>query len=240
MGSEFLSKIPDQDQAIVAKYIKDWDSGVTRRFQQIHEQYKPYKDLGPVEEVMSAMQINSALMADPIAFYNDLKNTIDELRAEGYLDVEIEEELGIDLGTGENPQQQQFQQPQADPRDAKIAQLEEMLNGMNGKFEEFTQSQQQQQQMQELDNMMKALHNEHGNFDDEYFLVQLQNGYSPEQAIEKWNNLVAGVSSQPRRTPPPLLGGNGNIPSGQVDPSKLSAEDRIKFMVGQLNAAQGN
>lgn len=187
------------------------------------------------------MQVNSALMADPIAFHNTLQETINELRAEGFLDVEIDDALGTNLAE-EGDQQEYYdgsqQQDQNDPY-AKIAQLEQMITKLSSDFQGNQQAQQDAQDMKQLDDLMQNLHTEHGAFDDEFFLVQLQKGMTPEQAIEKWNNLVDGaVNSQTRRTPPILMGGAGNVPGGQVDPSKLSAEDRIKFMTAQLTAAQ--
>src|SRR3954470_14938959 len=41
-----LKDVPDEHKEILQPYLTKWDSGVQRRFQDLHNQYKPYTDLG--------------------------------------------------------------------------------------------------------------------------------------------------------------------------------------------------
>ena len=82
-----LNKIPEQDRNIVAKYIKDWDGNVTKKFQEIHENYKPYKEFGSVEDLKTAMEIISQMNNDPIGFINLMQEAL--------------KESGFDMGTEE-------------------------------------------------------------------------------------------------------------------------------------------
>ena len=34
ISSDFLKNVPDSDRAVVSRYIKDWDAGVTKRFRK--------------------------------------------------------------------------------------------------------------------------------------------------------------------------------------------------------------
>ena len=51
LASPFLNKIPASDRTVVGRYIKDWDAGVTKKFQDYSSRIKPYEALGAVEEL---------------------------------------------------------------------------------------------------------------------------------------------------------------------------------------------
>lgn len=122
----------------------------------------------------------------------------------------------------------------------KISDLETVVKTLSEGFEQNKKSAEEAQQMQQLDNMMKELHTKHGEFDDEYLLLQLQKGLTPDQAIEQWNKFTEGiVNSRPKKQPPVIFSGAGQTQSGQVDPSKLSGQDRIKYIAGMLEASRG-
>src|SRR5215471_8064679 len=138
LGNPFLSKIPVGDREIVAKYIKDWDRGVTQRFQQIHQQYQPYKDLGAsVEDLQGAWALQQMINEDPNRVYELLGQII-----------------GNDGG-----QQQQQQQPQVSPEFEdlpapfveKFTRMEQILENLAGRFLESEQAQSEAAEDQALD-----------------------------------------------------------------------------------------
>jgi hypothetical protein len=226
LGEGFLRAIPEQDRNIVQKYIKDWDGNVTRKFQSIHEQYQPYKELGDYEELRQAMALNQYLQNNPVDFYNHLQETLDEMREQGLIVTEEQEEQFI-------PQTESVQQPD------RVAELEEQMQAFLEWQQEQVNSAEEAEQMQELDNLMDQMHTVHGDFDDDWVLLQLSRGATPEQAIEGWNSLLQSKvgSFQTRKPIPNVMGGNGAVSGSQADFGKMSRDERIAFITQSIQAA---
>ena len=233
-SNDFLNGIPEQDREIVGKYVSQWDKGVQERFNTINTQWAPYKDLGDIEDLKRAIQVSQAINDDPIAFYNEFTKILDQLKQEGLLDMED----NVIPNTGVPSVAPTQTGVDSNPYEAKIAELEASLAKMNENFTNSQKAAQDKEEMQRLDNLMKDLHTKHGAFDDDYFLLQLQRGKSPEEAIKAWQDTIENaVSSRNRPNPPKIPMGGGNVPSGQVDPSKMSEADRIKYLTSLLQQA---
>ena len=80
----FLNNIPEQDRAIVGRYARDWDGAVTKQFQKIHEQYKPYKELGELEELRMAREFVNRFETMPLEVYQIFKNGLAEQYGEDF------------------------------------------------------------------------------------------------------------------------------------------------------------
>ena len=46
LSSPFLNEVAPDHRSIVAPYIKKWDAGVTKKFQEYSSKLKPYESLG--------------------------------------------------------------------------------------------------------------------------------------------------------------------------------------------------
>jgi hypothetical protein len=226
-SSPFLANIPDTDRPIVEKYIKDWDGQVTKKFQSIHDEYKPWKELGvdpdSVKQLVSFVEWIESEPEEVIKFIT-----------ESYLDMDPS---GNNQPVGTTPPDLEF-----GDLDPKVAEYIKGLQGELGEVKSFineTKSQQEErQQIELLDNTLKEMHTKHGEFDDDYILAQLANGHSPDKAIEKYNELIQKVSSPARKPPPPVLTG-GSVPSGQVDLASLkNRTSRVDLVSKILEAGQ--
>lgn len=125
-----------------------------------------------------------------------------------------------------------------DSRDTKIAQLEEMIGNLHGELTSFKDSQTESQQLEQLDKLLSDMHSEHGEFPDEYVLLQLEKGLSPEDAVKAWNKEIEKFSS-PKKPAPVLLSSNGAVKQpDQVDVSKLSTADRKAYVLSIMTANQ--
>ena len=80
LSSDFLANVPESDRAVVSRYIKDWDSGVTKKFQEIHGQYEPYKQLGDVDKLRQAVEVYDLLDNSPEIIYETLKQHFSEIQ----------------------------------------------------------------------------------------------------------------------------------------------------------------
>ncbi len=224
IASPFLKNIPDQDKAIVAKYIKGWDSGVTKKIQGIHDKYKPWEELGDIDVVKRSLEIVTLLQKNPKDFHKNLTAYIAQLEGnEMPNEFEDTEEVGEEYD---------------DPRDAQIAQLTKHVEELTGAFTSDVQSRKEQQEIAALDRELENLHTKHGDFDEDWVLVQVTRGTPIEDAIKMFNDKYGQRVSSQKNTPPKILSGAGNRDSGgQADPSKMSAEDRKKYVASVLEAA---
>lgn len=218
--------VEESDREVVGKYINTWDADVTKRIQSIHDEYKPWNDLGvSIEEAATGVGILQRL-------FNDPEGTLKELQ-------EIINEMNGDNGNTQPVGGSQTSLPEfeglSDAGKAYIQGLEQQLNEVKSFVSEQKTTQQQQAEMQEIDNLMRDLHTEHGEFDDEYVLSQLANGFTPQQAMEKWSKFVEKHSSSQHKPAPRNLSG-GSVPS-QVDASKIKPGKDTKDYVAQILAA---
>lgn len=221
-----LNQIPEEDRGVVSRYISTWDGNVTKQFQKIHEQYKPYKELGPVDDLRDAFEFIQLLNEDPLRFYNSVTAA---LREHGMLGNDDDYDQGNGYPEFDGLPDQFVKQFQT---------MEQRLAQFESQFGEFQQSLTQKEQIAQVDNLLKTLHNEHGDFDEEYILSKLANGYSPEDAINSWNKLVEKYQ-QPKKSAPNLIPGAGAVPSGQVDLSKMPHDEKLKYLANRIAQANG-
>lgn len=218
-----LNQIPVEDRPIVQKYIRDWDKGVTQHLQKVAEQYEPYKELGDIEDIQYARYYASMMQNDPAQLIRELTAAMKEAGMSTDNLLTQEENDDDQNSQGEVPKQ--YLQ--------KVGELEKMLGTVYEQQQQFQQSQLEQQQLAQLDKLMSDMHSQHGDFDDDWFLLQLEKGKSPDQAIEAYKERFG---SPTRKPPPAILSGNGAVRQDQVDPSKLSEKDRKAYALQILQA----
>jgi hypothetical protein len=223
-----LSSIPETDRPVVAKYIKDWDGNVTRKFQEIHQTYRPYLELGDIEDIQYAKYYTSMMQNDPAQFIRELTAAMKEAGMSTD-DLFVNDEQY----EGHVPQQQ----PEVIPREvqSRLDHYEQLLGNVYQQQQSFQQQQIEAQQMAQLDRLMDDMHRVHGDFDDDWFLLQLEKGATPDQAINAYKDRFG---SPERKPAPRLLSGNGAVRQDQVDPSKLSDTDRKAYALAILQANQ--
>lgn len=225
----FLKDIPEADRNVIAPYISKWDAGVTKKFQEIHESYKPYKELGlDTEGLQQAVTLYRAFNDEPEKVYQVLQEFLK-------MNEELEE------GT---PQVEQTPTPLPEfegvpaPFVEKFTQMEQALAQMNEFFQNEQQTRQQAAQEKELDTLLSAMHTKHGDFDEDYVVAKLAAGLTPDQALESYKSLTEKLTAPKTSRPAPsLLGGAGGVPTGQVDPSKMSEAETRDFVAKMIAAA---
>ena len=236
--ANYLAELPETVRPLAEQAFKKWDADVTRRFQELHSQYDPYKPIieaGDPDSIQGALQVAQVLEADPARFLTAFAEAYPEL---------VQQALG---------QQQQQQAPQGqqtseqglgdlDPNDPlvqRISQLETMLNQAVQGFTGVTEQQQQKEQQEFLDKTLADLHTKHGDFDDVYVLSQMAyRGLDPEKAVTEFqNNIVAKYGQQQTQQQQQVQNGNGQqapavlppgggLPSEPVDVNQLAGDDK--------------
>jgi len=153
-----------------------------------------------------------------------LQEVIEELREQGLIEMpeEVEEFVPDETPGGD------------DRLDRMEQQMQEFLNWQQQQADDAEEA----AQIQELDKVIAQLHNEHGDFDDDWVLVQIAREVDPEQAVKNWNALIESkVSSHrtPKPSIPKVLRGSGTTPGGPAAEHKpRTAQDRVAYMTQML------
>jgi hypothetical protein len=236
--TDYLKGIPDQDRAIVEKYVKPWDANVTKKFQSIHDSYKdykPFKEQGiSSADLDKAYRLFSGLRADPVAAYKYIQQELinrfgPDFDKDGKVPEEVEQEVEEEFDLTQLPEQYQ--------------RMFENMQSEIGEFKTWREQQEQAKQDEEenkqIDSIIDTMHNLYGEFDDRWILLQLADGAMPEQAIASWKQFTEGIigSQSSRPAPPRIPGGQGGIPNDQVDVTKLDGPDRRKLIADILERA---
>jgi len=241
LASPFLSKIPPQDRPIVGRYIKDWDAGVTKKFQEYSGKLKPYEALGPYKELEQQVNFVKAFRSDPEMVFRLMWEGMNEQYGESF-ETELARILQLEEAMSNYEQQQpngneQFEVNEG-PSEEEIFQqnVVQELEELRAWRDQFTESQQDAAEQAQLDNVLQQLHTLHGEFDDDFILLQLSQHGDTQKAIEAWNSMLGQYSSRngTSRQAPKIMGGQGGVPSGQVDTKQLRDKDRRQMVANML------
>jgi hypothetical protein len=141
-----------------------------------------------------------------------------------------------------NPAQQQpgnvspeFQQLQA-----QFAEQQKMMEQMAQILVQKGEQEQQAQQDRELDELMNGLKARYGEFDEQFVLMQIAQGKSPDDAIKAFAETVGkfGGSFGTPKLPgsPPALQG-GIVPSGSKSVTEMDSKETQNLVAGIMKAA---
>lgn len=189
IGGDFLKGVPDEHKSILEPYVKKWDAGVTRRFQDLHNQYKPYQDLGlDVEELSQAAQVYQMLQDDDQAkiIYNALHE-------------QFGQEVADQFAQEQNQQQQNGSNSlQGLPPEfvQRIDQQQQMLESLAQIILNQQSQSAEAQEDAELDNYLNLLKEEFGDYDEDYVLAKMDAGMSGEDAVKQYQAMVQTVLNQ--------------------------------------------
>lgn len=238
LADGFLKDVDPNDRPYVERYVKDWDGRVTRKFQSIHEQYAPYKDLGDAEELRNIQYLASRFDTDPIGTLNTI--------------VETYQRMGIDMsgfaynGGNGSEEEEEYEEPSSEasttwaPSQEEWDQMKQFMLGLGSSVLEDRKATQAEKDKKEFDGYLRELHDEHGDFDDEWVTNQIARNVDPVEAVKAFNQMIESrVNSRTNKLAPNIFGGGGT--PGQVkdvDVSKLSKEDRRAYIAAQI--ARGN
>lgn len=237
LAAAFLKEVPDAQKSVLEPFLKKWDSGVTKKFQEIHTQYQPFKELGADPETLGqAMHLFKTLDENPQVIYDILKK---ELEGQATTPGQV---------TTNAPVTQQTDDVELPP--ALVSRLEQMEQVLTKLAEITISGQQQSKQSQEeaaLDQYLEELKQSHGDFNVDFVLTQIAKGMEGPDAVAAWNQAVQQHAStlkggeQQQTITTPILGGGGGVPANEGDVTKMEAKD-VKSLVSDIlakTAAEG-
>jgi hypothetical protein len=76
-SSPFLTQVPDNVRPLIEPYVRQWDAGVTQRFQQLQGQLQQYQQFGDAEDLATAAQLYDMLASNPMELLQLLHQGLD-------------------------------------------------------------------------------------------------------------------------------------------------------------------
>lgn len=243
--TDFLSGFPTSMHDSIKPHLSRWDEGVNQRISQVHSEYadfKPWRDAGVSNEVLQqAYGVFQALNDNPQEVYRILGETY------GYANQQPQ-----NAPTSANPQQGQVNpqtnQPTGDEYgigeggqfNPEVARLKAMTENMAQIMVAQENARQQAAEDAALDSQLKAAREKHGDFNEKFVLGMVQSGESFEGAIKAYQGLVNQIRSDANRPAAPVVlngQGTGQLPSQQVDPTKLTPSERRELVAQMFKAS---
>ena len=240
LASPFLNEVSPDHRAIVAPYIKKWDAGVTKKFQEYSSKLKPYESLGhPVEELQKFVNLGRHIQTNPENVFKIMWDGLQQQYGENFqaelfriLQLEAEEEMSNEAESG-------YFQEESDPNEQFQQNVAAELEELRAWREETVAAQQSAAENQQLDYVLHAMHNKFGDFDDNWILTRLAEHGNVDQAVKEWQMMLGRYSQSngAQRQAPKVMGGQGGVPSGQVDTKALRGKDRRQIVEAMLEQA---
>ena len=241
LGSQFLSNIPEQDRPIVQKYVKDWDGNVTKKMQALHEQYKPYKELGAdVEELKRAYAFtNNFRQNGPQMFGTMLKGFFEHYGDNAY--QELNRLLGIEAAAMSQDQEQWQYTEEPDEDTIFRTQVQQELEELREFKQQYQQQQEHEAASRQFDQILQSVSQSRPDVPQQFIIQGFAAGETNIQNIlSSWDSYKEQFGGQQTSRPnPPVTGGQGGVPAqGQVDVSKLDKSGRMSLVEQMLAASQ--
>jgi hypothetical protein len=218
---QILNQIPSEYHEAVIPTLQRWDSGVSRRFQRIHDEYAPYKELGEFEpdSIKEAMNVYNALNNDPAATWEAIGRVYGLSPQQVSQAASDDEDFDMDDLPG--PIRERLNR--LDEHDRTLVQLSQQI-------QQQQQASQQEQEDEALEEYLDDLREEYGDFDEEYVVGLIAAGLDGEDAVERFQQLINDIASntevEPRANYPQVMSGGGGVPDyGEVDTSSMSNQD---------------
>lgn len=230
-GSQFLSDLEDEElRERLTPYIRKWDAGVTRKFQDIHSQYKPYKELGEIEDLYKAQQLFQVINSDPESATKRLAEAL------GYRLSKAEPQV-VDPDDEDQVFENRLRETVA-PLQKQLETQQKILQTIAENKQREQEEAHRQQQVQEFQGYLDLLEREKGKFDREYVTALIAQGVEPGKAVEQFQSIIQEQLNANSRPQPPTLNGTGHVPSPNKDVRSLSSKETANLVQSMLNNVQ--
>jgi hypothetical protein len=242
LASPFLNGMPEEHRTLLSPYVKQWDGQVTKKFQDYSSKLKPYEALGPVDELQKYYNFAQNFRNDPEGLFRLMWKGLEEQYGDNFqteiariLEIQQEQEMSDET-------EYEYEEESAPVDDQFQQNVLKELNELREWRSNFEKAQEDQIGQQQLDGLIDQMHTAYGDFNDDFIVMELSKHGDVQQAMQAWNSLIGKYSSQqaPQRQAPKIMGGQGGVPSGQVDTDKLRGADRKAAVANMLAQLEGN
>lgn len=232
---QILSQIPQEYHAQVIPTLQEWDAGVSRRFQKIHDEYAPLKRFEEVDpdELKEALDVYQALVNDPATTWEAIG------RVYGLSPQQVSQvandpygENSDDFDLGDLP-------PAIRDRLSRLDVHDRVLEAITGELLQRQESEKIAQEDAAFEEYLDSLREEHGDFDEDYVVGLIAAGVDGEEAVERFHEFLGQFQQQQQRSAPRVMSSGGGIPNNdQVDVAKLSNQNTQKLVEELLRLSQ--
>ena len=241
LASPFLNEVSPDHRAIVAPYIKKWDAGVTKKFQDYAGKLKQYEKYGDPTQLDRYYNFGRNFERDPEAAFRLMWQGMqtqfgDNFDTELARILELQEELEMSEDYGQDFDGADYQEP-IDDNTIFQQNVSSELEELRAWKEEQVAAQQSAEENQQLDSVLDAMHTKYGDFDNNWILVRLAEHGNIDRAVKEWNQMLSRYSQGTQRQAPKVMGGQGGVPSGQIDTKSLRGKDRREIVANMLEQA---
>lgn len=225
---EILDAVPEDYRDALRPTLEKWDKGVQARFQSLHSKYEPLKPyLDEADKLEMGMNLLRRIEEDPRAVYDLMAATYNFAEQGATEDEGTMSELTFDPDSVDPAVLQQMQA------------LQEQQDRLAQQLAEQQQRDEEEENRAQLDAYVSWLHEEHGEFDDDYVITLLANGIEGPDAVQRYNDIVAKAAGAPATPPAPkVMPSGGGVPSRAIDPTKLSSSETKDLVTEMLIQAQ--
>lgn len=237
-----LDAVPEEYHEALMPQLQEWDTGVSRKFQDIHDKYAAYEELEDYDpsDLKEAAEIYQQLVNDPAATWESIGRVFG-LSPQETAQSASEAESG-DFDDLELP-------PALMAKLAKVDKQEQMLEMIAADLQGRNVAEEEAEEDAALEEYLEELAEEYGAFDEDYIVTLLAAGIDGDEAIARYQELVGEAnaeqvaeveSSDSRTSAPRIMSSSGGVPSGSGNPnlSKLSDQDTKGLVAEILRLAQ--
>lgn len=227
-----LSQIPEELHSKVIPTLQEWDAGVSRRFQKIHDEYSGFKEFEEVDidDLRQAYKVYSALTEDPQSTWETI-GRVYGLSPQQVSQAMSSEEDDLDLDA--LPQSIRDRLSRIDQHDA-------LLQQMAYQMQEAQAAEEEAEEDAALDELLEELQEEYGEFDEDYVVGLIASGVDPEEAVERFQQFTARYQPQvPQQPAPRVMSSGGGVPSSTpVNVTGLNNQDTQALVAEILRLSQ--
>lgn len=238
---QILSQIPDEYHDAIIPTLQQWDAGVSRRFQRIHDEYAPYKELGDFEPdaVKEAMNVYNALNTDPAATWEAIGRVYGLSPQQVSQAASDDEDFDMDDLPG--PIRDRLNR--LDEHDRTLSQLSQQIQAQQIAQQQAAQMESEDEALEEY---LEDLRGEYGDFDEDYVVGLIAAGLDGDEAVERFQQLIYQLQDddddeEDAPNYPRVMSGGGGVPNiGEVDTSKMSNQDTQSLIAEILRLSHDN
>jgi hypothetical protein len=225
-----LNAVPEEYHASLIPQLKEWDAGVSRRFQKIHDKYAPLEELSEAydpDELREAVNVYQALNTDP-------QNTWELIgKAYGLSPQQVSQAASISEDEGEDFELDDLP-PAIKKKLAKLDVHDEALNAIAGELLNRQAAEKEAQEDAEFEEYMEELHDTYGEFEDDFVIGMIAAGIDGAEAVERFNEIIASRAPVVNKTMPKVMSSGGGVPTQRVDFTNLSNQDTQALIAEML------
>lgn len=240
--SDFLSGFPASMHDQIKPHLTKWDQGVNQRIEQVHSEwadFKPFKDAGLNRETLEqAYGIFQAINDNPQEVYRILGETYGLNVQPQANPTPASNEQGQPNPQPNQPTGDEYELGQGGQHNPELERLRAMTENMANILLAQEKARQETAEDALLERELKAAHDKHGEFNEDFVLRYLNSGMNMDQAIGAYQSMTNQLRSDANRPQAPnVINGSGPLPSQQIDPAKLNGSDTRKLVANMFKAA---